>query len=478
MAEFYSWSMTGRWMVTVLLASCVLLQTVAVVLSSYRYPRSRTRIFENLLEMAVLFQIIICSLLFGQAALSFEIGVIAPTGYVVLRYIAFTATTLLAGIVAALDKKLWPLLLIVASGSMLPAVEAFSQNTFAWLCLGAMLFLQLRSIHICILRTREIKTSISALSIKTAIDSLRSGVLFGEADGFILLSNTQMQRLMVATTGKVRRNGEYFYDLLATGELEPNCHRTEFEGQIVCLLPDETAWIFNKTKLRIKHKVYVQLTAADITQRWKLTEQLQRQEELLRLRSSELHQAIANIHTLSHQREVQKSKMRAHDILGQRLTLLLRTLRNQQMMSSTTLQELAKGLLEDLKAQSDILTPQDEFDSLQHAFASIGVEIGFVGNLPCESERGRLVVEIIRESVTNAVRHGFATTVSIVGEEASDGYHLEISNNGHPPSEPIVEGGGIGGMRQKVKPHGGSVNVTARPHFMLEVILPGGEAND
>ena len=82
--------------------------------------------------------------------------------------------------------------------------------------------------------------SISSLSIKDAVDSLHTGVLFCKPDGYIVLVNIQMQKLMTVLTGRIHRNSRNFYELLLLGNLLPGCQNTEHEGQIVCLLPDET----------------------------------------------------------------------------------------------------------------------------------------------------------------------------------------------------------------------------------------------
>lgn len=108
------------------------------------------------------------------------------------------------------------------------------------------------------------------------------------------------------------------------------------------------------------------------------------------------------------------------------------------------------------------------------AFGSIGVDIELDGTLPEDCVKGRLFTDIIRESVTNAVRHGFATKILVQIGFSGGGYHLRITNNGYPPAQPIVEGGGIGGMRKMLEPNGGALKVTAHPHFVLTVDLPGG----
>ncbi|NLA26614.1 MAG: hypothetical protein GX878_04395 [Firmicutes bacterium] len=477
MAEFYTWPDAARLLLTLFIALAVLLQTLAVVLSFYRHPGKRSRFFENLLELSVLLQILACSLLHGQVVQSLSITFIAPTGYGALRIALFAAVLPVAAAVLAMTKKPWPLLIVLASALTLPLMESAFGNTFAYLFLAALIFYLVRSIYICFLRYREINRNLSALSIKYMIDSLHTGLLFSESDGFTVLANEQMQRLMQRISGRVRRNANQFYELLASGNTKEDCKKAEFEGQIVCLLPEGEAWMFTKTGLEIRGGSYIQLTATDITKRWALTAQLQRQEEELKKKGEELSQAIATLHILSRERVTQRAKMQAHDVLGQRLTLLLRTIRSEQAPDYDLLRSLSQGLLEDLRGGEKRPSPQDELESLRQVFGSIGVDIELDGELPADHTRGCLFTDIIRKSVTNAVHHGFATKICVRIELSGGRYHLKVTNNGHPSLQPIVEGGGMEGIRKALEPYGGVIDVTAYPRFALTVDLPGGEAD-
>ncbi|MCL2300886.1 MAG: hypothetical protein FWC27_12160 [Firmicutes bacterium] len=416
MADFYAWPWVLRTLITFLLALCVLAQTLAVILSFY----SRRRL-KALPELCALAALLFCSLLYGQAVNSVETGLLAPVGFGALRL--------------GVQGRGW-----------------------LWGFLAAMLFLLARGVWLCLRRCREITTGISALSVKNAIDSLRSGVLFSKPDGYILLSNAQMQRLMTAIAGRVQHNSRDFYALLPSD---------------VCRLPDGSSWQFTKTEIRIGKKTYVQLTAADITERWALTEQLRRQNGQLAQKSEELKCAIASLRTLSREREAQKVKMRAHDILGQRLSLLLRTVRDAREVDYNLLRGLSQGLLDALK-EDTAPCAQDFLDRLRQEFDVIGVGIRLEGPLPGDRALGELFADIVREGATNAVRHGLATQVLIQLEHEKDVCHMRITNNGPPPPENIREGEGLGGIRKKVTARGGALRVVTRPRFALEIDIPGG----
>ena len=430
MIEFYLWPWSARVLLTLLLGLCVLIQSLAMVLSFH--GRRRWRVLP---EMGVLALILLGSSLYGQVINGYGLGLIAPVGWGPLRI----------------------------------AIEG---RAAAWGFLAALLFLLGRGVVVSLRRFMGIRTGISALSVKNAIDSLHTGVLFSEPDGFILLSNAAMQRLMTRLTGRVQRNGWDFYCMLASGTLRPGCVKTEFEGQIVCLLEDGCAWMFTRTQLHIGKKAYTQLTAADISERWELTARLRLQNDQLKRLGENLKKTIARLHILSREREAQRAKMRAHDILGQRLTLLLRTVQDGQELDYALLRSLSQGLMEELKAVR-LPSPQDTLDSLRQAFGSIGVEILLEGALPEDIGKARLFMEIIREGATNAVRHGYATRVLA----EMSGTRLRLTNNGPPPSEGFRQGGGLSGMRKKLEPYGAALHITTHPQFVLTIDLPGGDGN-
>jgi len=431
------------------------------------------RIKRNMLELTVLLQILISSMMHGQVVQSHDIGIFPPTGYANSRVLVFSLIVFLVIIVVYSTRNYKQLLLIPAASCLLPYVEALSGSIYVYIFVTTHIFLLARAAFICKLRLVEFRTSLSSLSIKNAIDSLHTGVMFCEDDGFILLANTQMRRLMTAITGSIQRNGRHFFELLTLGGIDPRCETTRFEGQNVIILPDGEAWMFTISDLKIRNKKYIQLTAADITLRWKLTAELQPQNEALKRRQDELSRTMENLHVLSRERETQRSKMRAHDILGERLTILLRSVRSEQAPDYALLRSLSKGLIDEIKAAGSAASPGDELAILKQVFQAIGVEIILEGKLPEDNRKGRLIVDIAREAVTNAVRHGLATRVLIEVEDLSGGCFFRITNNGHPPSESIREGGGIGGMRKKVEQFSGAVSVSIHPRFILEVVLPG-----
>ena len=78
-------------------------------------------------------------------------------------------------------------------------------------------------------------------------------------------------------------------------------------------------WLFVKAEISDKKHPYIQLSAADVTEQWKLTKQLQEQRSVLQKRGDELKEMIENVQELCREEETLRIKSHFHDILGQRL---------------------------------------------------------------------------------------------------------------------------------------------------------------
>jgi len=435
MIAFYTWSRPAIYLVTFLIDLCVVSASLALVCSFYRFPRSRKWFFETLLELFVLIYILYCSVLHGEALEGYNQNIYVPAGI-------------------------------------------FSSKVSAWIFLGVLFFLLPRSIYVAFLRYREIKTGLSAFSVKNAINTMPTGILFYERDGYHLLSNTKMEELLGIIFGvRDRQNVNSIFERLVSGDINPECEKTVFEGQIVCFLPDKTAWMFTKTELPIKNKMYSQITAVDITERWRLTAELKEKNDEMRQKNERLKETLANLHILSRERETKRAKMRAHDVLGQSLSMMLRSIRSSQTLDYEQFLSLSKGLIDDLKSTRAAPNPLDEFDSLRQTFASIGVDIALTGKLPSDGIKANLVLDILRESVTNAVRHGYASCISMQIDLYDDVYHIIITDNGRASSDTTTEGGGLTGMRKKLEEHNGTLMVNSRLEFVLSINLPEGSSN-
>ncbi|HHX36943.1 MAG TPA: hypothetical protein GX717_03065 [Clostridiaceae bacterium] len=476
MIEFYGWPKGLLIFLSILFAISIVVQALAVFFSFYRHPLTKQRVFEGLLELFVLVQILTCSLLLGQVSMGNEMAMIMDTDYGNLRIGLCFVAVVLSLIVGIMNRIFYPLLIIIACGLTLPFSEFVMGDWFPFLFCLTLLFWLVRGIHINLLRITEIRNSISTWSIKNAIDKLPSGLMFYETNGGIVLVNIQMQRLMEQLIGRVARDGKRFVATLANEQCRPDCRKANLAGQIVYLLPDESVWMFYQNDLQYRRKHYYQLAAVNVTQRWQLTQELHQKNNQLLQHSKKLKETIDNIYNFCREQEIQKTKMRAHDILGARLAIFLRMLRSETPIKRESLEDLTADILMDMKKARVDPIPQEQLDQLRDAFKKIGVEVFYSEAIPGEGlppdQAGEIFVDIVLEGVTNAVRHGFANEVYVQFEKDATHYRMQITDNGQPVSHEFQEGGGIGGMRKKLADYDGKLEITNIPHFKVVATLP------
>jgi len=471
MFDFFALPRIVIFIATISITLCSLTQTVAAVTSFFRYPRNRARISETSLELLILGHIILCMILHMQTEDEFRSGILISPEFITARIFLFSAIVLAVISVILFTGKTRSVSVVIVASMTLPVIEHLTGYMFIYFNLAVIIIWFVRSIISGLSYGKENRNSLSASSAKNMIDSMITGVMFCQQDGFILLVNKQMQRLMTKITGKVQRNGRHFFGMLTLGETDPECSTAWFEDKNVIILPDETAWQFTITELLIGKKTYIQMTATEISEQWTLTARLNPQNELLMRRQDELNETIENLHILSREQETQRAKMRIHDVLGKHLSVLQSTIFNNRTPDYSLLKTMSQELLDDLKTPPEEPTPWDELETMEQIFDAIGVGIEISGEMPKDTAKGRLFTDITREAVTNAVRHGLATRV-IVHMDASDGNsHLKITDNGHPPLS-VKEGSGIKGMRKMIEPFGGSLYISTEPKFVLLVVLP------
>ncbi len=99
------------------------------------------------------------------------------------------------------------------------------------------------------------------------------------------------------------------------------------------------------------------------------------------------------------------------------------------------------------------------------------MEIRLDGTLPIEPEIYDLVVQAMRECLTNCVRHAHGTALSVRIADIPGGYTVAITNDGQRPRGPIREGGGLSALRQSIENAGGEMILSHYPEFLLQFTL-------
>ena len=453
----------------------VTIQAVALILRTYSLDRRRKNLDLVGLEAAILYQLLLLAMLLARMQFGSQYGFVYSSGYVAWRYLAL-GLVIAAGLSAALIKKQPKRLLSpLAAFLVCPLMEEWFPNAFVWLFGLALTFFLVRGILVCLRRVRELQNDLTLLSVKEAIDALPTGILFFRQNGRILMRNACMLDLVQTLTGAHAYNGQRVWKQLQGGQVLPGCKCLEIAERLTYRLPDGSVWEFASSSITDRGRRCTLITAANMTSLWDAVQELLRQNELLHRREAELKQTVENLDSICRQEELLRAKTRFHDVLGQRISLLLRSLREQQAPDEEILAPFAHGFPEELTRDLEV-APEETLEQMAAVYHSLGVEVQIIGSLPVSRPLAKDFTEMIAECASNAVRHGYATSVWVELSRKDDAWMLLVTDNGIPPREAITEGGGITGIRRRAERYGGTVEVLARTRFTVRVTIQEGDA--
>ncbi|NLF45480.1 MAG: hypothetical protein GX581_05325, partial [Syntrophomonadaceae bacterium] len=315
------------------------------------------------------------------------------------------------------------------------------------------------------------KVEITGYSVKEALDSQHSGILFAESDGSILLVNRQMLFLMEEFTGSQQRNAEKFWGALQEGSSPGLRCDDHFPGDF-CLMNTvkEGTWQLVRKKVAWRGKDICQIIATDVTEEEAANRKLQEYHRQLEEKKEQLQIVLDNLEAIKKQEAFSKTYNYIHDVLGQKISILQQIFHRELIPDREMLLPLVETLAEEIAAVREE-DPAEMYQQIVSSFAPLGVNLNKTGNLPENEAIARVMVNIIREGVTNAVRHGQAQNIDIVIKEG-EGYTLSIVNDGRLSAENIIQGGGLREINRKITELGGLLQIKTRPEFQLIVEIP------
>ena len=173
-----------------------------------------------------------------------------------------------------------------------------------------------------------------------------------------------------------------------------------------------------------------------------------------------------------------------HDLIGHQLTVLNLELEAAKHREGTAAREhveragsVAKDLLADVRSTVGELREADPGDlqqSLQRLAGAvprleIHVEVG-AGVQPDEDVSAALV-RAAQEIITNTVKHAEASELALTVELDEGTLTLKGTNDGPTPHS-ITPGHGLTGLKERLEPLGGSLDISTRPYFTVQVQLP------
>ncbi len=171
-----------------------------------------------------------------------------------------------------------------------------------------------------------------------------------------------------------------------------------------------------------------------------------------------------------------------HDVAGHSLTALKLNLacllREPELADREELRissALADDLLSQIRQVVSTLRAHDGIDLraalevLANPLPNTRVETAMDEGLRVDNiDQAEALLRCAQEAITNAVRHGGATLVSVGLHRIEDTLELRITNNGASPIA-LAPGNGLMGMRERIEVVGGILEVTVATHGVLVV---------
>ncbi len=173
-----------------------------------------------------------------------------------------------------------------------------------------------------------------------------------------------------------------------------------------------------------------------------------------------------------------------HDLLGHTLTLvslkadlarrLIDSDPQQARAELDTMQATSRQALHDVRAALSGLTETSVVQELANAEVALeaaGVALTVSGELPrLDNEQDTAFGLLLRESVTNIIRHSTASAATIQFGREDDVHTLVVSDNG--VVDAITEGSGLSGLRARLEGLGGMLSVNNKAGMQLRALLP------
>ncbi|MBR2812321.1 MAG: hypothetical protein IKD69_13170 [Solobacterium sp.] len=429
-----------------------LLQTDAVVLESRRMPKEK--IMTTLREAGYF---VIC---FNSMYLVWQTAWFANTGYPVAltdvygRYCFLFTLVLTVFSAPKTDGRL-----LTVSGLVLLCAMPEGRFGVARTFLLYGLLAVRRHIY-GIQYRRNALDELSRVSVKDAMNSLNSGLLFYDLDGSRRLINRKMYELMEDIFHTSFRNANLFYDcLVREGKNSPEPILTASDGRI---------WLFSRHEITIGRRKYYELTASDVTEKVKANRALIRTRENLERSREALREALETAVEQSRQEAMLEVRGRTHDLFGSRLSLLLQSLRYEGKTDVDVLVRSCRDLMKDITEIDGKMDAEAELQSLKATMGRLGIRVAYNGSLPEDEADADVLVQAVREAITNSVRHAYATQITVDAGMIDHAFTAVIKDNG-TGSPDCHEGGGLRAMRRRIEARGGTLEVCSTDPFVLKI---------
>ena len=346
--------------------------------------------------------------------------------YIVIRYFA-TAFIIVTIIEIIKNRSYINIIILITSILLLPCFEYIFKNAYAYLYISFIIIYFIYAFYYLLETLEYINNNVTIMSIKEALDSLPIGICLANKKNKIIFNNITMVKILkynginsrikvIDLWKEIKNKDEIFID--------DNNAILKYEDDVYMIVLDKSNNIY-------------QIKASSVKAEYEIIEKIIEANKALEMQENELKNNILKIEEVERQKSLLRIKGRIHDVFAQRLSIIHQYLDNEDIKNISTeeIKELVTSMTRDIKEENQ-LSNEDIRSNIISTYELIGMKINFVGEINKEKEN--IILKIVREAATNALRHGGATTLDVVTNDNV----TTITNNGVSPTI-IKEGNGI-----------------------------------
>lgn len=487
-----------RLFLQLLLMFAVSAQILQIIMS-FMLRGSKKAIFRIIFELGLVFQLLILNLSIGIIQIN------APQNLMVEPYLNLRSSAIFVPLLSLplliLEHRSMDVFAAVFSFLLLPHMEAIAGQQYQVLCIMSVLFFFLRSVLQLFMSYRKIRQGLSRFTMKEAFDRFPNGLAIGREHRGILLINKKMREIMAEKgIADDRRSSGLrlsFLRMLKCESLKARQQQDENSFQLSDLAMEvlkqeggrskklrsqrlhtfkigEKTYLYSEEHFQRGRKSYRQMLVNDISLETELLLEIQKQNKQLTQSNAQLELLLENIEAVETEKESARMRNRIHDVMGQRLSILHSTLRQLDQNQKPQVDELLlllNDLLSDLR-EPDRIDAELRLKHITNAAEIVGTKVEAKGRLPEDPDVSAVFLQVLREAVTNAIRHGQAKYVSVHFQEMSNAWQMDIVNDGAVPRQKLSEGEGISGMRRKLAAVGGELHIKSDQEFSMQALIP------
>ena len=452
--------------------------------------------FAIVYECFILVHLLLAALLLNAAAHAWSpLAISFPGTYIALEPLFYAnACAAVLGLVLCISARKFIMVFeLVFLVSFTPWLLCNQESLFSAFLIADMAFFTFRVVAGIVLDLMRQKKSVSRNAAIDAIKLLPEGILCANKQGDVLFMNDAMRSLLAALKlpgdfADVRKLcvqlqacalpnrslDEYDYD-------HENAHKhtcaseyiLSLEEGIFIEVPDCGTWLFASDFVMIDFERALRIVALDITEEYHLKYAIEKANEKLVSLGYELSSYMEHVQEAAENEALLRMYSRVHDIVGQRLSLLHRLLEEGNVSDDQlkSIKPALVGILDDLQEIKEI-DKSAELNSIVEAFRLVDANITIEGKLPESEKLSEIVVNVVREAATNAVRHACAKHIFVKLTNEDTTCVLTITNDGIPCKVVKRANAGMRGMRHAAQQVRGSFSYLCGPPFTIIVKLP------